>query len=65
MKYCSTCAQFKPDKKFHKWESGPGGLAYTCQDCRAIYMREYYRKNKDKYKKYYQDKIFIDINTLV
>ena len=65
MKYCSTCAQFKPDKKFHKWSASRDGMAYGCQDCRAKYMRAYYQKNKDKIiaqsKKYYSDNKIVDL----
>ena len=59
MKYCSTCAQFKPDRKFHKDTARPTGLAHKCMDCCAKYQRDYYRKNRDRLndysKKYYRE----------
>ena len=61
LKYCSTCARFQPETKFHRNKYMPDGLGYKCMTYCAKLSRAYYIKNKDKInnsaKKYYRDRV--------
>jgi len=67
MKYCATCARFKPEINFHKQRSSSDGLKTQCNDCVAKYSRKYYRDNRDRIneygKKYYSDNKIVDLKS--
>jgi hypothetical protein len=67
MKRCSRCRVEKGEKEFNKSNNNKDGLQRNCRKCQSelhkislakgrdrllALRREYYRKNKDKYKKY-------------
>jgi len=47
-KICSKCKIEKELCFFHKNKRSKDGLDFKCNDCKTIYRKEYYKKNKDK-----------------
>lgn len=46
-KICSLCSNSKPLSDFYKNNTGKFGVASKCKNCRAIYLSNWYVKNKD------------------
>jgi hypothetical protein len=42
-KICSTCKIERPASDFHVQGNAPGGLAYSCKECKRAYNRERYK----------------------
>lgn len=55
MKKCGKCGEVKARSEFHKSPSKKDGLQSMCKECRKLYIREHYQKNKDKYKRASRD----------
>lgn len=51
IKQCSKCGKFLSIKKFHNRKNTKDGLAGWCKNCRIPYAKEYYSKNKERYKR--------------
>lgn len=49
---CSKCGLDKPRDDFAKSGGTKSGYRNKCKSCYASYMRGYYRKNPDQYKKH-------------
>lgn len=43
-KVCATCKLEKLASDFHAQGNAPGGLAYSCKECKRIYNRERYKR---------------------
>lgn len=50
-KICKTCDVSKPLSSFSKNKTKKDGFNSECKDCRKVYIREHYKKNKGYYKK--------------
>lgn len=48
-KYCPKCDTTLSVEKFSKSSSRKDGLNSYCKECHAVYRREHYEKNKQKY----------------
>ena len=49
-KICSTCNITKPAAEFHAQANAPGGLAYSCKECKRAYNRDRYKRQDVAYK---------------
>jgi 5-methylcytosine-specific restriction endonuclease McrA len=47
---CSSCGKTKSLKEFSIDRSRKGGYSYTCKECQAAHVKEYYAQNKEKSK---------------
>ena len=50
-KRCPKCGKSLSVKKFHNHKNRKDGLATWCKNCRSQYAKEYYSKNKERYKR--------------
>lgn len=54
-KHCSKCGYSKPITDFHKNKSSNDGYRNVCKECLKIYFVDYYKKNKEKIRRYQKD----------
>jgi len=47
MKICSKCKVKKPGGEFYIDSRAKDGLCWCCKDCRKVYGRKYYNKNRE------------------
>jgi hypothetical protein len=50
MRTCSRCGECKPIEQFPERKVGSGRRYGHCRDCKALYQREWYEKNKERHK---------------
>lgn len=52
-KICALCKVEKPFEDFHKSNGNKNGLCSYCKHCNKLKIREWKKRNPDKYKKIY------------
>lgn len=50
MKYCSGCSETKPEKDFDWLRRKNNERQPKCKQCRSKYFKEYYKKNRKRYR---------------
>jgi len=55
MKACNKCGETLEEGNFYKSSRYRGGLGYYCKNCMKAAQKEYYAKNKEKYRKAYRE----------
>jgi predicted transposase YbfD/YdcC len=49
MKTCGKCGETKARSEFHKNPTKKDGVQTMCKECRKLYIRQHYKKNKETY----------------
>ena len=52
MKICTKCGINKDESQFRLRGGNKKGRRNECRECGKVYLREYYRSNKEKYREY-------------
>jgi len=56
-KICKRCGKLKPLTEFYKHKGFKDGLSCYCKECYSKKHREYYNKNRKKFRDYYRKHI--------
>ena len=59
-KICNRCREFKPYTLFYREKTIRDGYRGTCKNCEKLRKHLHYIKNREKYKKAYQE--FVERN---
>lgn len=54
-KICTTCREYKLLHEYYKESKAPDGLKAKCKNCLYFVKKDHRERNKEKYKKAYQE----------
>ena len=52
-KICSRCKKEKEVTEFHKCSRNKDGYKYACKECLCLWFKDYYKQNKQYYRKHH------------